>query len=86
MASVTDMTDELEAAWEELHATTPSGWFVGRRQRRGGQWAMYAFDTTEKAHIGKRSREWTAPGNDEMECVREMARCLTEIGAGRAPK
>jgi len=46
---------------------------------------MYAFDTTEKAHIGRRSREWTAVGQTEDDCVREMARCLREIAAGRAP-
>lgn len=47
---------------------------------------MYAFDTTERAHVGKRSREWTAMGQTEVECVREMARCLREIGNGRVPK
>lgn len=47
---------------------------------------MYAFDQTEKAHIGKRSREWTAVAETEVECVREMARCLREIGEGRVPK
>lgn len=35
-----------------------------------------------KAHIGKRSREWTAVGNSEEECVREMARCLRELRQG----
>ena len=47
---------------------------------------MYAFDQREKAHIGKRSREWTAVGQTEEGVVREMARCLREIGEGRAPK
>lgn len=46
---------------------------------------MYAYDTTEKARIGKRSREWTAVGMTQAECVREMARCLREIRAGRVP-
>lgn len=46
---------------------------------------MYAFDTTEKAHIGKRSREWTAVGQTEVECVREMARCLASIADGQRP-
>jgi len=78
---------DLEDAWDELHAATPPNWFVGRPgQRHGGQWEQYAFDTTEKAHIGQRSREWTAVGNTEIECVREMARCLREISEGRAPK
>jgi hypothetical protein len=43
--------DDLEAAWAELHAATPPGWFVGRpRQRYGGQWEQYTFDQSEKAH------------------------------------
>lgn len=76
----------LEHAWDELHAATPPDWFVGRPGRRhGGQWAMYAFDTTEKAHIGRRSREWTAVGQTEAECVREMARCLRSLGDGEVP-
>jgi len=36
--------------------------------------------------MSKRSREWTAVGETEVECVREMARCLREIGNGRVPK
>ena len=78
--------DERKAAWAALHAATPPGWCVGRpAQRHGGQWAMYAFDTTEKAHVGKHSREWTAVGGTEIECVREMARCLRKISEGRVP-
>jgi len=67
------MTDaELAEAWTALHAAAPPGWFVGRPgQRHGGQWAMYAFDTTEKAEIGRRSRAWTAVGQTEVDCVRE---------------
>ena len=77
----------LADAWDAVHAATPPGWYVGRPgQRQGGQWEMYAYDTTEKAQIGRRSREWTAVGQTEVECVREMARCLREIGEGSAPK
>ena len=47
---------------------------------------MYAFDTTEQAQIGKRNREWTAVGQTEIDCVIEMAQCLREIEAGRAPR
>lgn len=47
---------------------------------------MYAFDPTEKAHNGRRSREWTAVGQTEEGCIREMARCLREISEGRVPK
>jgi hypothetical protein len=46
---------------------------------------MYAFDQNEKAAVGWRSREWTAVGQTEVECVREMARCLREIVEGRVP-
>lgn len=78
---------DLQEAWTELHSATPPGWYVGPpNQRHGGQWAIYALDTTEKAHIGKRSREWTAVGQTEVECVREMARCLREISEGGVPK
>jgi len=67
---------------------TPPGWDVGTPvfHVERVQWAQYAFDQTEKAHIGKRSREWTAVGKTEVECVREMARCLREVGAGRVPR
>ena len=77
----------LEEAWEELHNATPAGWFVGRPgQRYGGQWEQYAYDTTEKAQIGRRSREWTAVAPTEVGVVREMARCLQAIGEGRVPR
>jgi hypothetical protein len=80
------MTD-IHDAWEQVHAAKPVGWFVGRpNQRHGGEWAMYAFDQTEKAHIGRRSREWTAIAMNEVDCLVEMARCLAEIGEGRVPK
>lgn len=74
--------------WSELQDATPPGWYVGtlvyHLDRR--EWALYAFDTTEKAHIGKRRREWTAVAPTEEGVVREMARCLREIAAGRTPK
>lgn len=88
MIMLTGMTSERERAWSDLHATLPSGWYVGtpsyRVERR--EWALYAFDTREKAHIGKRSREWTALAPTEDGVVREMARCLREIAAGPLPK
>jgi hypothetical protein len=43
---------------------------------------MYAFDQTEKAHIGRRSREWAAQAPTEAECTREMVRCLRVIAEG----
>ena len=39
---------------------------------------MYAFDTTERVQIGRRSREWTAVHGTQEGCLREMARCLRE--------
>lgn len=81
------MDEDRPDARAELHAATPPGWYVGRpSQRHGGSWAMYAFDQREKAHIGKRSREWTAVGQTEVHCVREMARCLRELSEGRTPR
>ena len=82
------MRPEAEHAWDELHAATPAGWYVGTPvyHVEREQWAPYAYDTTERVKIGRRSREWTAVGPTEVDAVREMARCLREIGAGRAPK
>ncbi len=78
----------LEEAWNAVHDATPAGWYVGRpsyhNERR--QWVMYAFDPSERPNVGLRSREWTAVGASEVEVVREMARCLRELGRGRAPK
>jgi hypothetical protein len=83
------MTDpELAAAWDAVHENTPAGWCVGRPgfEERYNQWSMYAFDTTEKAVVGKRSREWTAVGQTELHCVETMAYCLRELREGRWPK
>jgi hypothetical protein len=40
----------------------------------------------ERAVDGSRKREWTAIAGTEEAVVREMARCLAEISAGRVPK
>jgi hypothetical protein len=86
------MTDELEDAWEAVHAATPDGWYVGRpsEQPERQQWAMFAFDTPERAiegkREGKREGEWTTVGPSELEVVRSMGYCLRELGAGRWPK
>ena len=66
----------------------PGGWFVGRPAYRHDldSWEHYAFDATEKAVNGGRSREWTAVGPTVVEVVREMARCLRELAAGRWPR
>lgn len=87
MSASGEASAELQAAWNELHDATPPNWQVGLpSQRHGGSWEMYAFDQTEKPKVGRREREWTATGQTEEECIREMARCLREIGAGREPK
>ncbi len=81
------MSADLEEAWNAVHDATPAGWHVGRPtyydERR--QWHQYAFDPSERPVVGLRSREWTAIGSSELEVVAEMARCLREIGEGRAP-
>ena len=81
------MTD-LEAAWDELHDAKPDGWFVGptTHEERRHEWTMYAFDTRERPKAGRRSREWTAVAQSELEVVREMARSLRIIGEGDQPK
>ncbi len=79
---------DIEKAWSALHDATPKGWYVGRPtyydERR--QWHQYAFDPCERPVVGLRSREWTAVAESEEAVVREMARCLRELGAGRAPR
>lgn len=40
-------------------------------------------DPSEKADTGVSGREWTALAQTEVGVVREMARCLREIGEGR---
>jgi hypothetical protein len=79
---------ELEAAWDEVHAANTMGWQVGRPYFHDeiDWWEQYAFDPKEKPKVGKRSREWTAIGKTDVECVREMAYCLRELREGRWPK
>jgi len=78
----------LEKAWDEVHAALPPGWWVGSPSFHveRNEWAHYAFDTSERVKAGHRSREWTAVAPTQIRVVREMARCLREIGAGRVPK
>ena len=66
----------------------PPGWYVGTPGYNGlyRQWEIYAYDTTEDAPPDRRSREWTAVAPTEERVVREMARCLRLITAGRVPK
>ena len=82
------MRTDLEDAWSELHDAKPSGWFVGRPSysERYKAWDQYAFDPSERAQVGVRSREWTAAASTEVGVVRELARCLRLIREGRVPK
>ena len=50
------------------------------------EWALYAFDPSERPVVGPRKREWQAVAPIEVEVVREMAHCLREIATGRVPK
>jgi hypothetical protein len=50
------------------------------------EWVQYAFDPSERPKVGLRSREWTAIAESEEAVVREMTRCLRELGQGRAPR
>ena len=80
-------SDELEAAWAEVHEA-PAGWSVGLPMElpERGEWAMFAFDTRERAVVGKRTGEWETLGRTELEVVRSMADCVRELKAGRWPR
>ena len=77
--------DEIEAAWDEVFDALPAAWSVGRPSYHD-EWTQYAFDSFERPSVGIRSRAWTAIGPPEVACLREMARCLRELGAGRVPQ
>ena len=49
-------------------------------------WEQYAFDQSERAQVGVRSRQWTAVAQTELEVVCELARCLRLIRDGRVPE
>jgi hypothetical protein len=78
---------DLEEAWHALHAATPAGWYVGQPSYHDEkrQWLLYAFHPGERPLLGLRNREWTAVAGTEVDVVREMARCLRQIRAGRVP-
>jgi hypothetical protein len=79
---------ELEDAWSALLAGVPAGWYVGKPSHHleRDEWLPYAFDPSERAVAGVRSREWTAVAATEVGVVRGMARCLRAVSQGRAPK
>jgi hypothetical protein len=78
---------DLEDAWDALLAARQPGWYVGRPSYRLGrdEWLLYAFDPSERAVVGVRSREWAAKASTEEGVLREMARCLRGIREGRVP-
>ena len=77
----------VPGAWNAVHDATPAGWHVGRPSNHDErQWHQFAFDPSERPVVGLRSRAWTAVAESEEAVVREMARCLRELGRGRAPK
>lgn len=53
---------DLEAAWDELLATLPPGWQVGRPawNERRQEWSLYAWDGAGRPSICRRAGEWTA--------------------------
>jgi hypothetical protein len=85
------MTD-LEEAWAELDAANAGlRWEIGRPSLHDDvsgaeHWEQWAHDPRETPKIGRRSREWTATAPTVIDCVRERARCLGEISAGRVPR
>ena len=80
--------DDLAVAWDDLHAATPPGWQVGRPyfHDERGVWEQYAFIASGRARGGRPKKEWITVGATEVECVREMARCLRDLGEGRWPE
>jgi hypothetical protein len=82
------MTSELEAAWDAFRAVLPPGWYVGQPSYHveRDEWLLCAFDPSERAVVGVRSREWTAVASSEVGVVQEMARCLAELREGRTPR
>jgi hypothetical protein len=70
--------DDLEDAWDALHAATPQGWYVGRPSHHPErqEWIMFAFDPSETAVMGQRARQWTAVHpTDPASCGRWRAAC-----------
>jgi len=80
--------DDVEAAWDEVFDALPAAWSVGRPsyQDERHEGTRYAFDSFERPSVGVRSREWTSVDATGLECLREMARRLRELGAGRVQR
>jgi hypothetical protein len=79
----------LEEAWNAVHDATPANWSVGRPSyiERYDRFEQFAFDTTDRGRPGKpHTREWTAVGQTDVECLEAIVRCLREISEGRWPR
>ena len=65
------MPTDLEDAWDDLQDATLAGWYIGRPSYDEGRhvWEQYAFDPSERAQAGVRSREWTAVAPTEVEVI-----------------
>jgi hypothetical protein len=98
--AITPPQDHVElAVWRDVIAAKPPTWYVdaplsrpNTRSRDLGipgtdrRWELYAFDTAEEADADRRRREWTALAPTRIGVLRQMARYLQAIGAGRVPK
>jgi hypothetical protein len=76
---------DLEAGWAALLAVTPTGWYIGRPRYHDerDEWLLYAFDPSERAVVGVKSREWMTVAATEMGVGQEMARCLKGLRTSR---
>jgi hypothetical protein len=64
------VTSGLEEAWDALLIVVPVGWYVGKPSYHDerNEWLLYAFDPSERAVVGVRSREWTGRRVDRRRC------------------
>ncbi len=79
--------DDLEAANRALWAVLPPRWDVARPayHRENRYWVSYARDP--HWHKGKATPLFVeAIGPTEPKAIVELARCTTEVLAGRVPK
>lgn len=79
--------DDLEAAYGALWAVPPAGWDVARpvEHVENRYWVSYVRDP--HWHKGKATPAYVeAIGPAEPKAIAELARCITEVLAGRVPK
>jgi hypothetical protein len=83
-----DGRSRIPTVGHRIDAATPPGWWVGHPcyHDERDEWLLHAFDPSERAVVGVRSREWTAKASTKLRVVREMARCLRELRDGRSPR